>query len=172
MIELALEIITAAAVAAGLDAEAVMIKPDQAVKIALPKPRLEVEILTEDVERNVIGWARLPGVEPGTEIIRKRTHRTDLKTRCAIIQDKTGPMAWIERFKRDFLAALPGKTADEDNNLITVRPDSVKRGGFGGRMVDVMKTRESVVWITFEGGIYRDDVAPLMDGDVKLEAKF
>jgi hypothetical protein len=60
------------------------------------------------------------------------------------------------------MIALPGKTVDSDGNLVVVKPYKAERGGYLYRMVEPMVKRSIPVYISFEGGIYRDDQIPLI----------
>lgn len=161
---LAKEIITAAAVAAGMGAANIMDKPAQQSAL-LPLPRLEIEMMPQEIKRQPRRFARLPGDAPATHVTHRwRTHTMSLQVRVEIRADNEG---WLEQFFKDFITGLPGKTVDAAGNLVTVAPYRAERGGFESKLVKVFTRRSIPVWITFKGGIYRDEQVPLIT-DVNL----
>jgi len=156
---LAKEIITTAAIAAGMTAASIMDKPAKQSAL-LPTPRLEIEMMPQDIKRQPRRFARLPGVNPATHVTHRwRTHNFSLQVRVEIRADNE---EWLEQFFKIFILGLPGKTADAGGNLVTVRPYRAERGGFESKMVEVFVKRSIPVWITFAGGLYRDDQVPLI----------
>jgi len=156
---LAKQIITTAAIAAGMPAASIMDKPAQQSAL-LPMPRLEIEMMPQDIKRRPRHFARLLGINPATHVTHRwRTHDFSLQVRAEIRADNE---AWLEQFFKDFIVGLPGKIADAGGNLVTVRPYRAERGGFESKLVEVFVKRSIPVWITFAGGLYRDDQVPLI----------
>lgn len=155
---IAKQIISAAAIDAGMPAEKIMDKPDRQTAI-LPMPRLEIEMMPQTIDRRPRRFARLPGEEPTHITHRWRTHVLSLQVRAEIRADDP---EWIEQFFKDFITALPGKAADSAGNLVEIKPNRAERGGFESKQVEVFVKRSIPVWITFEGGVYRDKQVPLI----------
>lgn len=156
---LAKQIISTAAIAAGMPVASIMDKPSQQSAL-LPMPRLEIEMMPQDIKRRPRLFALLPGANPATHVTHRwRTHDFSLQVRAEIRADNE---AWLEQFFKDFIVGLPGKIADAGGNLVTVRPYRAERGGFESKLVEVFVKRSIPVWITFAGGLYRDDQVPLI----------
>jgi hypothetical protein len=167
---LAKQIITDAAVSAGMAAESVMDKPEKQ-NILLPMPRLELEYMPEELGRRYARIAKrdkepaLPDDPVTHRIVRSRLYRRELTVRATIRSDDE---TWLAQFVDDFIVALPVKTADGDNNLVTVMAARAVRGGFGYRMVEAFVKRSNAVHIVFAGMIAKDEEIPLIR-DVNLK---
>jgi len=122
-------------------------------------------MMPQEIKRQPRRFARLPGDAPATHVTHRwRTHTMSLQVRVEIRADNEG---WLEQFFKDFITGLPGKTVDAAGNLVTVAPYRAERGGFESKLVKVFTRRSIPVWITFKGGIYRDEQVPLIT-DVNL----
>ena len=142
-----------------MDRESILVLPKKQ-SILLPMPRIELEFLPTDIKRAPRRFARLPGENPATHNTHRwKTHDFKLEVRAEIRSDDE---AWLESFYNDLMIALPGKTVDSDGNLVVVKPYKAERGGYLYRMVEPMVKRSIPVYISFEGGIYRDDQIPLI----------
>ena len=65
--------------------------------------------------------------------------------------------ARLEGFGKAFLAALPRKTADADNNLVTVSATAADWGGFGeDKLVEVFKRRTLGIHVALTGMVTVD----------------
>lgn len=162
MRELAKRIITDAAVAAGIDADSVMDAPDKQT-VLLPTPRLELEYLSEDLTRSYRRIAKFVSTDnPATHrTIRTRRYTRRLSVRATV---RTDDESALETCAVRIIAALPGKTADDGGNLVTVTATKAVRGGFGHRTVEAMVKRSCALHITVEGMICSDEELPLITG--------
>jgi len=160
------DIITQAAVAAGLDQAAVMDKPDKET-ILLPEKRIQLEYLPQGLERSFkrVARATTPKKEKTHRTIRARIYKTDLTVRAEI---KSNDEDWLETFVNTFLVELPHKVATPENDLVTVEATRAVRGGFGKRTVEVFKKRSNALHITFKGMICKDREVPLIT-DVNIK---
>lgn len=159
------EIITAAAVRAGLDEAAVMDKPDKE-SITLPEKRIQLEYLDQPFRRSFRKLARRPSstAPDRYRTIRNRLYRTTLTVRAEV---KSNDEIWLETFVEALLLELPRKTATPDNDLVVISAARAVRGGFGTRAVEVFKKRSNALHITFDGMICKDSDVPLIT-DVNL----
>lgn len=160
------QIITQAAVNAGLDETAVMEKPDKET-ILLPEKRIQLDYLDQGLERNFKRVARTQSTDnPGTHrVIRSRLYKTDLIARADV---KSNDEDWLETFVNKFLVELPHKVATPENDLVTVWATRAVRGGFGKRTVEVFKKRSNALHITFKGMICKNEEVPLIT-DVNIK---
>ena len=154
-----------AAMAAGLTEDAVMEKPDKE-SVILPAKRLQVEYLPEALDRSPKRIAKFSSsASPDTHrTIRKQVYKRGLTVRAEVVSDDA---AWLEQFVRDFLIALPHKTANAESDLVIVKATRAVRGGFGSKTVEVFKRRSNALHITFTGMICEDEDVPLIT-DVNL----
>ncbi|MFH2064983.1 MAG: hypothetical protein ABIK15_07290 [Pseudomonadota bacterium] len=164
------QIITAAAVTAGMDADSIMDKPDKQ-NLLLPTPRMELEYMPEDYKRTFRKIVKFNDPPPAPEdpedpeepvtqrVIRSRIYENTLTVRAEV---RTDDEAWLEAFVKDFILDMPHKTADSDNNLVTIKTVRAVRGGFGSKLVEVFKKRSNAIHITFTGMLCRDDLIPLI----------
>ncbi|MDH3975528.1 MAG: hypothetical protein OEV42_14720 [Deltaproteobacteria bacterium] len=129
---LAKSIVETAASAAGMPVANVMEKPDKASALH-PLPRLEFETPDQDVKRNKRLFCKLPAADPDYVVHRYITHDITVKARVEIIGDSAD---YVESFFVAFMQALPGKTVDAGNNLVTVRPERAATGGYEYRAID------------------------------------
>lgn len=166
MIVLARQIIESAAVTAGMPSSSVMDKPAKQ-NITLPVPRLELDYMPETLERSFQRIVKFNSVTDPTiyRTIRSRLYKRTLTVRAEVRSDDE---AWMEAFAVDFIIALPGKTADENNNLVSIKAAQAVRGGFGSRMVEVFVKRSNAIHVIFTGMICRDDDLPFIR-DVNVE---
>lgn len=143
-----------------------MDKPEKERAALLPSKRVQVDYQPEALTRNPRRIAKFPSqTHQGTHrTIRSRTYTRSLTVRAEVVADDE---AWLERFIRDFLLAMPHKTADGDGNLITVVADRAVLGGFEGKMVEAFKRRSSAVHVTVTGMLCKDTDVPLVT-DVNL----
>lgn len=154
------EIITAAAVTAGMDADGVMDKPDKQT-ILLPTPRLELEYMPEDYKRSFRKISKLPDPDnpDALRLIRSQVYQHTLTVRAEV---RTDDEIWLETFVREFILAMPHKTADSSNNLVVIRTVRAVRGGFESKLVEVFKKRSNALHIEFTGMLCREDQLPMI----------
>ena len=164
MRSLARQIITTAAITAGIVETSVMDKPDKQ-NLLLPTPRMELEYMPEDYKRTFQKIAKFddPPADPEDpathRVIRSRIYRNTLTVRAEVRCDDED---WLETFVKAFILAMPHKTADSGNNLVTIQTTRAVRAGFGYKMVEVFKKRSNTLHITFTGMLCRDDQLPLI----------
>lgn len=144
---------------AGIVAANVIDKPNKQSKL-LPLPRLEFESLDEQLVDDWRLFAKLPSKTSGMITHRKRTHLQTLSVR-AVLRAK-GDTA-IEQLYRGFVTSLPRAVVDGDGNRVAVKAQKAVRGGFVSKIVAVSEERSVVVYITFIGGLYKDEDVPLID---------
>lgn len=163
---LARQIITDAAVLAGMAAESVMDAPEKQ-SIILPMPRLELEYMPESLDRSYQRVSKFASAEnPETHrTVRARIYKRELVCRATIRADDED---WLAQFANGFIAALPGKTSDASNNLVVVAAAKAVRGGFGYKTVEAFIKRSNTVHVVFEGMIAKDEDVPLIK-DVNLK---
>ncbi len=160
MRDLAKQIVTDTAVAAGLAAGAVIDKPQKRNKLLHQRPRIEFETIGGDLENAGGVFARLPGDVPETHSkIRKLKYREKLKVRIALIAEDAEN---VEALFKAFILALPKTESDADNNLVKISAARATRGGFEGKILEALPEREVAVWINFEGVICSDEELPLI----------
>lgn len=157
---LATEIITDAAVTAGLDNDRIMPAPKKESNL-LPVPRLEISWMPEALTRSFKRVAKWPSLlHLGTHrTLRARLYKRVIAVRAEVHAEDED---WLESFVVDFITALPAKVADAAGNLVTVSAQRAVRAGFEYRMVEVFKKRSNAVHIEFAGMICRDDELPLI----------
>ncbi|MGE4297530.1 MAG: hypothetical protein AB7E47_05820 [Desulfovibrionaceae bacterium] len=162
---LAEAIITTAAVAAGLPATAIMDKPDRETAL-LPEKRLQLEYMDEILARSSRRIAKFASEEnPDTHrTVRHRRYRRTLMVRAEVVADDPD---WLAIFVDAFIRAMPHKTADADNNLVTVKVNKAVRGGFALKTVEVFARRSAALHISVEGMLCEDEEVPLIR-DVNL----
>lgn len=141
----------------GLGVSHVMDKPDKS-DITMPVPRMELTWLPEELKRSFKRIARLKP-EADSVRVRSRLYQRSLRIRAEIVSDNE---EWLEAFVPGFLAALPGKAADENGNLVTVRAVKAERQGYGTKMVEVFKRRTASIHITVSGMVCNDQDVPLI----------
>lgn len=157
---LAKQIITDAAVSAGIAAESVMDSPKKQ-SVILPVPRLELEYMPEWLERSYRRVNKFASAEnPETHrTVRSRIYKRELTVRATVRANDEG---WLAQFTNAFIVALPVRTGDSDNNLVTVVATRAVRGGFGYKMVEAFVKRSNAVHIVFRGMITKDEAIPLI----------
>ena len=158
--EFAFNIILTAALSAGIvNSEAVIKKPEKQT-LLLPKPRVEVEFLTEDYTKRTgkIAKFKTPGKQDEMTI-RRKLYQTQLTVRAVIRAEEE---AWVESFIREFLVSLPVKTADSFGNLVKIRAQKADRGGYESKMVEPFKKRSNALHILFTGMLTKDSSLPLI----------
>jgi len=155
-------VIKAAAVAAGLPEASVIDKPKKD-SLTLPKPRVELEFMPENLIRSVKKIAKFP--KPGAEMtyrtMRTRLYVRELTIRASVVTKEEDE---LEPLVRALLVSMPHRTSDSDNNLVTVKANQAVRSGFGHRMVKGLpKDRyANTLHIVFSGMICRDTDIPLI----------
>ncbi|WP_321495629.1 hypothetical protein [uncultured Desulfobacter sp.] len=160
------QVITSAAVAAGLTEAAVMDKPDKET-VLLPEKRIQLSYLDEGLERKPRHVARMDGPEDAEHpyrVIRSRLYKTRLTVQAEV---KSDDEEWLESFVKAFLLALPGKTQNDDADLVTIKVFKAVRSGFGTRTVEVFTKRANALHIRFTGMICTTRQAPLIT-DINL----
>lgn len=158
---LAERIITQAAVTAGVPETAVMDEPDKQRGAILPKPRLEIAWLPEELVRDRRRLARLPRPDNPAEDthcrMRWAVYRRTLRGRLTL---RTADGDSLETMSRAFLLALPKQVADTDGNLVTVKADKAVRGGFLSRIAEPLPERSCAIHVAFGGYLCRDESRP------------
>lgn len=153
-------IILQAAEAAGLPAASVLAEPDKQ-SILLPKPRLEIAWLPEELVRAPRRLARLarPATPAADTDCRMRwvVYAVTLRGRLTL---RTEDGDSLDALVRGVLLALPGRTADPDGNLVTVTASKTVRGGFLSRLVEPLPERSSALHVAFAGFLCRDVSQP------------
>ena len=161
MRSLAESLITQAAVAAGLPEAAVMAEPDKQRGPILPKPRLEIAWLPEELTPDRRRLARLPrpaAPEEDTQCaMRWAVYRRILRGRLTLRTEDAGS---LEAMSAALLLGLPARTADAAGNLVTVTASKAVRGGFASRLVDPLPERSCALHVAFEGILCRDVSRP------------
>lgn len=160
MRQTAFAIIRAAAMAAGLPADAIMNAPDKE-GVTLPKRRVECSTLTEQYHSSgrFVGKFPTPGKEHTFRTLRRARYDVRLVVRAAIRADDE---AWLAAFAEAFLLALPKRAADAHGNRVTVSVDKAEYGGFTRRMVEAFTKRSKTFHVTFTGMTTRDSDIPLI----------
>ena len=157
---LAFDIIANAAQAAGLDRAAVMDKPEKET-VLLAERRVQVEFLPARLERSgrPVGKSRTDIDGHPYRSLRRAIYNRVLEVSAEVIGNDED---WVESFVEGFLRALPRRTADGDNNLVTVEAFTARRGGYAGKMVEVFVKRRCAVHIRFSGMIHQDEQLPFI----------
>jgi hypothetical protein len=153
-------VITQAAVAAGLPAASVMAEPDKQ-SILLPKPRLEMAWLPEELTRAPKRLARLPRSTDGTSDTHCRMRWVVYARKLAgrlTLRAEDGDS--LETLTLAVLLAMPALTADPDGNAVTITAVTAARGGFLSRLVEPLPERSCSIHVTFAGWLCRDVSRP------------
>ena len=160
MRSIATDIITAAAVAAGLPEASVMIEPEKD-GVTLPKRRVEISYLAEQYRRTgrPVRKTPTPGKETTHRTLAREKHAVRLPVRAAIRADDE---AWLKEFSRCFVAALPKRMTDEHGNTVTMAVEKAEYGGFTKKAVEVFKKRSKTFHITFTGMTTIENEIPLI----------
>ncbi|MDY6904088.1 MAG: hypothetical protein SWH61_05315 [Thermodesulfobacteriota bacterium] len=155
---LAFDIIANAAQAAGLDRAAVMDKPEKET-VLLAERRVQVEFLPARLERSgrPVGKDRTDIDGHPHRSLRRAIYNRVLDVSAEIVGDDE---TWVEAFVVAFLRALPRRTADADNNLVTIEAHQAVRGGYTGKVVEVFVKRRCAVHIRFSGMVHADVTVP------------
>jgi len=169
MRQAATEIITSAAVAAGLAESSVMIAPDKD-GVTLPKKRVEISYLAEQYTRTgrPIRKRPTPGKEKTHRTLSREIHSVRLPVRVAIRADDE---AWLKEYSRRFVEALPKRSVDDNGNTVSVAVEKAEYGGFTKKAVEVFKKRSKTFHITFTGMTTTDTEIPLITS-VKITPKY
>lgn len=160
------QVIIDTAVRAGISRDAVMDQPEKE-NITLPGKRLQLEYMSQGLDYSPAMVARGASTNnPATHrTLRKRLYKTDFLVRAEV---KSDDETWLEGFVLKFLAELPRKIADPDNNLVVIEANKAVRKGFGARTVEVFKKRSNALHIRFKGIICKDRDVPLIP-DVNIK---
>ena len=154
------DIITQAAVTAGLPEASIMAEPDKQ-SVILPKPRLEISWLPEELTRAPRRLARLARPAEGTpdNACRMRwvVYERKLPGRLTLRAEDGDS---LEALTLAFLLALPGLAADPDGNAVRITATKAVRGGFLRRIAEPLPERSCAVHVTFAGSLCRDVSRP------------
>lgn len=161
MRELARQIITCAAVAAGLDAKQVIniVAKDN---LTLARPRIELQWLPAQLART----GRLLGVRrKGTDLITKRElYQVRQEVSANILAEDA---TWLEAFVYEFFARLPRGVNDARNNWVKIRAEKTdfqkpedKR--VGDSVIEVFKKCNEVCVIRFDWRITEEEAGQLV----------
>jgi hypothetical protein len=158
--QIATDIITAAAVAAGLPESSVMIAPDKD-GITLPKRRVDISYLAEQYNRTgrPVRKRPTPGKEKTHRTLSREKHAMRLPVRAAIRADDE---AWLKDFSSRFIVALPKHFTDGNGNTVKVSVEKAEYGGFTKKAVEVFKKRSKTFHITFTGMTTIENEIPLI----------
>jgi len=158
---LAENIITTAAVTAGVPEAAIMAEPDKQRGPILVKPRLEIGWLSETLVRAPRRLARLP--RPAT-----KEADTDCRMRWVVyavrlpvrLTLRTEDGDSLDTLAKAFLLALPKLAADADGNLVTIKASRAAYGGFLSRIAEPLPERSCAIHVAFAGFLCRDVSKP------------
>ena len=101
----------------------------------------------------------MAGVPITHHIFRAQVYQHTLSVRAEV---RTDDEIWLETFVREFILAMPHKTADSSNNLVVIRTVRAVRGGFESKLVEVFKKRSNALHIEFTGMLCREDQLPMI----------
>lgn len=107
------EVITTAALAAGLPEGRVLGTPSAADNLTLKRPRLEVDILPESYSRT--GRKLTARRRDARQTVKKELYSVRLEVTCHVLAEDE---AWLTAFCRDFLAKLPRGFNDDTGNYV------------------------------------------------------
>ncbi|OIQ51029.1 hypothetical protein BerOc1_02974 [Pseudodesulfovibrio hydrargyri] len=160
MRRIATEVITAAAVAAGLPEDAVMIEPD-GDGAALPSKRVGIAFLDEQYTRTG------RPIRKRATVGKESTHRTLTRERASVRLSAraavhTDDEAWLSEFSRRFVAALPKRTVDENGNAVGVAVDRAEYGGFAAEADATGQALSKTFYLIFTGMITTENEIPLI----------
>ena len=162
MRDFCVSIIKGAAVASGLPETRVIDKPDED-SLLLPKPRIELEYMPENLTRSVKKIAKFPkpGAETRYKVLRTKIYDRELTIRATVV---TKTPEELEPLVLGLLTAMPHTAGDFDNNLLTVKASRAVRAGFGHQLVTGLPTDrfENALHLVFAGMICRDTEIPLI----------
>jgi hypothetical protein len=159
MRQVATDVITAAAVAAGLPEDAVMIEPEGDAA-TLPSKRVGIAYLDEQYTRT--GRPIRKRATVGKEL----THRTLIREKASVhlsvrAAAHTDDEAWLKEFSHRFVTALPKRTVDENGNAVRVAVDRAEYGGFAGG-ADEPQALSKTFYLVFTGMITTENEIPLI----------
>lgn len=144
----------------GIKAENVMDNPSINPILLNPK-RIELnyddEILTRSFRR--MSKFVTPGSNETHITYRNRIYKNELTVNAVF---KSDDESWLSSFVKKFILTIPSKTADQDNNLVTIEVVQAERDGFTTDIVEVEKSIENELEITFTGMICEDETWPLI----------
>lgn len=109
------EVVTRAALAAGLPEGRVLGTPSAADNLTLKRPRLEVDILPETYTRT--GRKLAVTRTDRRQKVKKELYTARLEATCNVLADDE---TWLTTFCRDFLAKLPRGFNDDAGNHVSV----------------------------------------------------
>jgi len=169
MRQTATDIVTKAAMTAGLPGKAIMIEAEKD-SVTLPKRRVEIGFLTESYKYTGRPVRKRPSK------VNAKTHRTFTRERHSIrlpvrVVIRSDDEGWLKEFSRRFLAALPKRTVDGDGNSVTVAVEKAKYGGFTKKAVEVIKKRSKTYHIALTGMTTADTEIPLIKS-VRFDPKY
>lgn len=152
---LAIQTITAAAVACGLPVQGVYLELERAdsESVFLPERRLEIQVLDEELTRQ--GWrvARITAEDAAICRTRYAEYRCRLPVRVLVRGDD---QTWLDAFCRAFLLALPGKTRDGAGNPVRVAASRAIRKGYTFASIRIEEKCTQALHIHFTGIIHKD----------------
>lgn len=168
---LAKQVIESAAVAAGVQAQAVMDAPEKDTAL-LPVPRVELAYKEGAMKKTFARMATFP--TPGQETthltVRDRIYTVELQVQATVV---CADESWIETFFTGFVRSLPDSVTDGMGHPVTVSATRTVLGGFGSRLVEVFIKRKNTITITFSGIVTRDTAYPLIrSADVETGIRY
>ena len=157
----ATEVITRAALAAGLPEGRVMdiVKKDN---LTIKRPRLELQFMPERYTRT---GRKLAVTRTKTDLIRKRElYEAELTVNANVLADDR---AWLEAFSVAFVAALPRGGNDSRGNWVKVRVQEATFGRepdrrVGEKVIEVFTRVNRLFVLTFTGRITGEEYDKLI----------
>ncbi|WP_321402704.1 hypothetical protein [Maridesulfovibrio sp.] len=163
MKDLIFETLIAAAMAAGLPADADGKKrtyeaPVKMKDALLPKPRIEIQLFKASVKaaKQSVSKFATPGKEQDYRTIRKAIDHVFQPVRLTIVSDDEN---WLKDFAHSLHTGLPRQVADRHNNIVKIDVEAVESTGGGSKLVKVaIKEKLTKVFhLRFTGLITRDE---------------
>lgn len=164
-------LIVEAGVKAGLGVGFMDDKPLEAKPQLEPPPRMDVETLTEDLNRTPRLFAVLKDqTDPAYAFMRYLVYQAVMAMRAEI---QTRSAEQLEELAKAFVLALPKYTADDGSNIVQVKAQRIEHSGFERKLQRVFPVYYGAVYLNFEGGLYRDERVPyIRDFDLVSHAKY
>ena len=122
MRELTTQIITAAAMAAGLP-EGRVLDLSKADNLTIPRPRIELQWLPETYTRTGRKLGRRKGASKGKLVLRKELYTAKLQVSANVLVEDE---AWLAAFSVAFVKAFPRGVNDAQGNWVTIRAEKAE----------------------------------------------
>lgn len=158
---LAKDVISGAAVKAGLDAEKIY-DAVESDNLTIKRPYLTIQFLPETYTRT----GRKLGVKRNdAEIIRKREfYELELNVAVQVLAEDE---MWLSDFAYTFIRALPGGQNDSRGNWVKIRAEKAEFSRppdkrVGNAVIEVFKKRDQLFDLTFTGRITSEEYEALI----------